>query len=75
MQVMKREINMDDYIKTRRDALRRSRELQEQIDVESLKVKYLNRLGEKFPFQCKCGVTHQFSYIENEEGIRLLSLE
>ena len=51
------------------------RESQAQNNVESSTEKSLDPLGETFPFQYRCGERHQFSYIENEEGVRLLSVK
>lgn len=34
--------------------------------------KVLRLPAETFAFQCSCGAKHQFEYIENEEGTRLL---
>ena len=72
---MENTISQNEYVKTRLGDARRIRESQEQIGGESLVEKSLDPLGEKFPFQCSCGAKHQFLYIENEAGLRLLRLE
>lgn len=48
------------------------RESEKQSRVVSALEKFLDPAGEMFPFQCTCGVTHQFSYSETPEGLRRL---
>ena len=72
---MEHTISQQEFFRNRQDAVRRSRESQEQSGAESSMEKSLNPLGETFPFQCRCDERHQFSYIENEEGVRLLSVK
>ena len=50
-----------------------NRESKERNCVERARLKVLDPKGEKFPFQCSCGVKHQFSYRESE-GERLLEV-
>lgn len=50
-------------------------QLPAQRNAEPLVEKSLNPQGETFPFQYSCGVRHQFEYIENVEGLRLLKVK
>ena len=62
----------DNSFKTQSKVSLQSRELEKPNGGDRAKQKELNPLGEVFPFQCSCGVTHQLEYSENKEGLRLL---
>ena len=69
----KDEMTIGEWVKARTELADgfRSLQLERQDDVECARTKVLDPNGETFPFQCSCGVTHQFEYTENE-GARLL---
>ena len=73
---MTMEMTMEDYVLRRKSQLKASRlnhESLEPSDKERARLKVLDPLGEKFPFQCSCGVKHLFEYTESE-GVRRLAV-
>ena len=68
---MEKEMTSDQFMAARSLSIRaaQDRYLSEERDNAGERLsKQLKLPDERFPFQCSCGVKHQFHYIQNSEG-------
>lgn len=64
-------ITIDEWIESREAVASQRPQLKGHSNEEPLLYVNLHSSGMKFPFQCSCGVKHQFYYTETPEGFRL----